>query len=52
MKMESIFPDGVIILNMNIPYNKTLKHMKQRLFKHKEKTDNSTIIAENFSLSN
>lgn len=29
MKMESIFPDGVIILNMNIPYNKTLKHMKQ-----------------------
>lgn len=35
--MESIFPEGVIILNMNIPYNKTLKHMKQRLLKHKEK---------------
>lgn len=48
MKKGSIFPE---MGNTNVPYNKNIKYMKQRLLEHKGKKKffKSTIILGNFN---
>lgn len=38
-KTGSIFPEGIIILNMNVPHSKTTKYMKQTQSERKEKEE-------------